>query len=232
MGAAERPTEVPSAVVSVDLCEVVRQTGLAMLEIRGGTINDMVSNPETGFLDYGIALNGWDPEAAQGYKLQYAQNLMFHNKVNPTKHHEAIRSFLRSWQQRGIYTLANTSTPEGCELSTIRFLQHYYPGCFNGIMFPRNHDGNGATTKAMSVGHVLEAMQEETGFEVNRVPILAIDDAPHHAIDFQKAGIETYVPMYPWNVNVENQPLISRIDDSLGPLGAFIAVDQRLSALQ
>lgn len=232
-GVAEVPQVQPTAIVSLDLCEVVRETGLALLQLRGGNLDDMVVDKATGYMDYGSHLNGWhdNPDVDSQIMVQLMlQEFMHHDHVAPMPLSTAIGNMLRKWRAEGAYVIANTSTLPGCELSTIRFLDEVYPGCVQGILLPRNHDGLGKVTKIQALEATKQAIIKETGYDLSDTPVIAIDDAFHHAESYDKQGVKTFMPAYDWNEALENVGIIERIERRLpGTIDTFIAVDQYLA---
>lgn len=228
-GTAEVPTALPTAFLSVDLCEVVRETAGSLFATRGGTIEDMVVDAETGYMDYSKELNGWG-EDHQWYKQTLLQEYMHHDHVKPVPHSGTISDLLRAWRQKGVYIVANTSTLAGCEASTIRFLHEQFPNCFQGILLPRNHDGKGSTTKAMIFDELIRSVQRElnTSDETNEIPRIAIDDALHHSVDLHEGGSMVFVPAYPWNEALEHHPDIQRVPQLFGTVDTFAAMDIHL----
>ena len=214
-GVAERPDTIPKAIVSLDLREVVRETGLALLEMRGGTLDDMVADGTTGEMDYGSTLNGWHNDIAQPNRQLYIQEFMHHDMVRPVKYRGAIRALMQKWRDENVYVIANTSTLPGCELSTIRFLNEHYPDCFRGILLPRNHDGKGKVTKAMALQATTAAIQYNLQASDTNIPTFAIDDAMHHATDLDTVGTTVLVPAYAWNTGFDNHATIHRIAQNL-----------------
>lgn len=224
-GVAEQPLRPPTAILSVDLCEVVRNTGLSVLKIPGATIEDMVADGQTGYMDYGSTVNGWSEESAQSNRQLYIQELMQHDHVDPAPYTDVIRAFMERWRDQGVYVIANTSTLPGCELNTIRFLDQHFPDCFQGILLPRNHDGQGSVTKSMILSETMHAIATQTEY-LTQGPTVAIDDAMHHANDFDRDGVQVFVPAYAWNEGFDDHPRIVRVGQTLGTVDTFVAVDQ------
>ena len=97
-------------------------------------------------------------------------------------------------------------------------------------MLPRNHDGNGPVTKARAHNETLQAISEQAGYELEKVPIVAIDDALHHAKTYSENGVKTFVPGYDWNTSATNHQSVTRIERDLpGTIDTFIAVDRYLA---
>ncbi len=223
-GILELPKENPRAIISLDLCEVLRETGPA--------VTRMYSHNDADFLhDYGIyygdSVLGSD---AQGARSVLFPHLMHMNSVRPVPFSEAITAFMHRWRENGVHIIANTSTLPGCEVSTVRFLSEQYPRTAQGILFPRNHDGKGTTTKAAILQHAKERITTETGFDLSHTPTIAIEDAHHHAVGYIDAPSETHVimPAYSWNTDLDEHPDVTRVEQGFGTLDAFIATDNYL----
>ena len=193
----------------------------------------MVVDKSTGYMDYGSHLNGWhdNPEVDTQVMVQLIlQEFMHHDHVPPMSLNTAIGSMLRKWRNDGVYVIANTSTLPGCELSTIRFLDEVYPGCTQGILLPRNHDGLGKITKMQALEATKQAISRESGYDLTDTPVVAIDYAYHHAKSYDEQGIKTFMPAYDWNEALENIGSIERIERRLpGTIDTFVAADQYLS---
>jgi hypothetical protein len=229
-GACTTPTEVPTGFAVLDLCEVVRETGLGLLRLRGGTLDDMVVDTDGTSLDYGAELNGWHDDP-QPKRQQMIQQLMHHDLIPPVRMSEGIKALIAHWKAKGVYVVADTSTLPGCELSTIAFLAKQYEGCFDGILLPRNHDGLGSVTKADAFMETQNAMSRVLGTdEVFDRPIVFIDDAAHHATAFANtfAHADVIMPEYEWNRVCEENPRIDRVTQSIGTIDAFVMADKYL----
>lgn len=232
-GIAEVPEAQPTAIVSLDLDEIVRMSGLSLIHLRGGVLDDMVTDGARGHLDYGSHLNGWEDHDSlepQAMRHLMLQELMHAGRVPPVEYHSVIATFLREWRAQDVYTIVNTSTLSGCELSTIKFLDEHFPGCTQGLLLPRNHDGHGSVTKAQSLRATLQAINEQTAWHTDGIPVIAIDDASHHAQDYDKAGIKTFMPSYDWNTGCQEVGTIERIPQHWpGTVDTFVAVDRYLT---
>lgn len=225
-GACTKPDQRPTAYAVLDLCEVLRETALGLVHLRSGTIDDIHVDEHGSTLDYGSAFNGWF-ENPQAQRSMHIQELMNHDQIAPVKFSESIATMIRDWKKRGIYIVADTSTLPGCELATVAFLADYYPGCFDGILFPRNHDGMGDTTKAEAFLATQEAIATVFGEEQSQ-PVVLIDDAEHHAVAFSEglSHARVIMPEYRWNAICEDNPRIDRTAQSLGTLSSFILADK------
>ncbi len=230
-GVINLPRSAPTAVISMDLCEVVRSSALSLLRIPGGDLSDMVYDVTTGFHDYGSRSNGIPDARAQPWRQLHLQQFMNHDVVEPVPYNETIVAFMKKWQNNGVYIFANTSTLPGCELATVEFLQTYYPGCFQGIMLPGNHDGNGATTKVDALGEVLSALELAGTGTIGHT--IAVEDATHHIKTYQEHNVTTFVPSYGWNAPTDGLSGVERISTERlgGTIEAFVALDQYLAAL-
>lgn len=223
-GICETPTKQPTAILSLDLCEIVRETGPSLTTIY--------SADKTAFADdygnyYGNTLLGDD---AQLKRTLLLAELMSANYVKPVPYAEALHAFLENWGKQGVYVLANTSTLEGGEESTVKFLAEYYTAATKGILFPRNHDGLGSTTKAGILRHAKNKLQVATGFDFESIPTIAIEDAHHHATNYmaEDPNIQLFMPAYTWNEPLDNIDRITRVEQQLGTLDTFIAADEHI----
>ena len=230
-GACTAPSEVPTGYAVLDLCEVVRETGLGILKLRGGTLDDMVVNDEGSSLDYGSNYNGWpDDQDPQAKRQLIIQQLMHHDLIPPVRMSEGIKALITSWKSKGVYVVADTSTLPGCELSTVAFLADQYEGCFDGILLPRNHDGQGDVTKADAFMETQRSIADQLGTDAYNAPIVFIDDAAHHATAFADtfAHADVIMPEYAWNRVCEENPRIDRVTQTIGTIDAFILADKYL----
>ena len=221
-GICEVPQSQPRAILSLDLCEVVRSTGTSVTRIY--------EHDDTRYLEdygayYGDAVLG---EFAQQKRELLLPQLMHYDLVQPVRYSDAITAFLRRWREAGVFIVANTSTLPGCEISSIRFLANNYPTTTQGILLPRNHDGNGMVTKAAILQHVTQKITNATGFEISSLPIFAIEDAQHHAASYVRLNnsVEVIVPAFSWNASLDNESRITRVEQQFGTLDTFIATDE------
>lgn len=223
-GVCEIPDEKPAAIISLDLCEIVRETGNSVARMYG---HDLTS------AHYGEQISGLEDNQALREKIVFtAIQELIHNKiVTPVPYAEAIHTFLRNWRAQGVYILANTSTHEGCEPGTIRFLDEHYPGAAQGILFPRNHDGNGSITKARILQEAKDEIDWQLGSNLDDVPTIAIEDALHHGLDYKRQGIPVFMPAYSWNEPLEHHKGITRVEQRFGTADTFAEVDQHLRKL-
>lgn len=225
-GVCERPEEKPSVIISLDLCEIVRQTGPSLTRIYS---HDTPSIEDGYGVYYGDEVLGDDTQQAREILLP---NLMHLDHVVPVPFSDAITAFMQRWRKRGAYIIANTSTLPGCELSTVRFLSEHYPQTTRGILLPRNHDGQGATTKAGILHHSKEQISSLLGFELQDTPTIAIEDAYHHAMGYidHPSDVHIFMPTYSWNELLEENGNVTRVQQQFGTLDTFIAVDEYLQS--
>ncbi|MCX6727204.1 MAG: hypothetical protein NTX11_00095 [Candidatus Saccharibacteria bacterium] len=217
-GAVRTPDQVPTFVASIDLCEVVRHTKGSLLGVAGIPLSELdLSNT------YHDATSVSD-DAVQ----PIIQTLMNHDHVDPIEGIEEIRDIMRSWRELGAYVVANTSTLPGCETSTTSFLHQYLEGCFDGIVFPRNHDGSGPISK----GHAL-AFIIDTYCEPSKTRALHIDDTFYHCNSVKEHvsaligadNISTIMPVYPGSPAVPKGTI-----SATSPMHAFMIADSIVSA--
>jgi hypothetical protein len=223
-GICELPDNQPTAILSLDLCEVLRETGPSLTRMYGRTVGDTLH-------DYGAYYgDGLLGDREQFSREKILPELMRHNTVTPVPFSEAIHAFLQRWNQAGVYTVANTSTLPGCETSTTQFIADHYPDVIKGILFPRNHDGKGGTTKASILEKTKQTLACQTGYDMETIPSFAIEDAHHHAVDYTEhpSSIQVFMPNYSWNSTLSEQENITIVEQRLGTIDTFIAVDEAL----
>jgi hypothetical protein len=189
-GAVRTPDHTPTFVASIDLCEVVRHTKGSVLGVVGIPLSELELSST-----YHDAISVND-EAMQ----PIIQTLMHHDHIEPIEGIAAIGEIMRGWRKFGAYVVANTSTLPGCETATTAFLHKYLEGCFDGIVFPRNHDGAGPISK----GHALSFLIAEF-CDPEDVRALHIDDTFYHCNSVREHvgalvgpdRISTIMPLYP-----------------------------------
>jgi hypothetical protein len=171
LGVVEYHDQRPDAVLSVDLCDVLRDTCRDYRRAAG------LSDIRTHDYQYGVEANGLDICTA------VVQRLMNRGEVAAVEEVADIANILRAIRAAGALVIANTSTLIGCESATIdeRFMATHLRGCFDGIVFPRNHDGTGPISKAIAAAMVME----QEGIDTETTPVVHIDDAPHHVRSFR-----------------------------------------------
>ena len=190
LGVTRPPETTPELVVSVDLCEVLRMTHASLRTVEEPFGTPFKPEP------YG---NGTRSLRTAIDVISVAQVLINHDLVRPVEEINYLAGFLQRWRKLGAYVIANTSTSEGCELGTVSFLQRFTPGCFDGILFPRNHDGTGKITKGIALRSTIDRYTEPD----QALNIVHIDDASHHLEALPKAfadraatTIATFQPLY------------------------------------
>lgn len=217
-GAVRTPDQPPTFVASIDLCEVVRHTKASLLGIAGISRSELtLSNT------YHDAI-GVGPGAMQ----PILQTLMHNDHIEPVEGIERIGDIMRSWRQAGAYVVANTSTLSGCETSTTTFLGKHLEGCFDGIVFPRNHDGEGPTSKGQALSFIIKAFSNPA---VTRA--LHIDDTPYHCEAVQAhvgdllgpGNVTTIMPIFRGSPSVPTGTIAAE-----SPLHAFTIADGIVSA--
>lgn len=225
-GACNVPPAQPTAFAVLDLCEVVRETGIAISRLGGGGLKE-IFNHEKGAADYGASFLNFQRDDMIQITVQL---MMDHDLVDAVKFHEALTAFMQRWKKADAYIVADTSTLPGCENNTIDFLERYYPSCFDGILLPRNHDGNGQVTKAMAFAATQEAIANIFGDEIYDVPVVYIEDTPHHTTTFKNAFPDSkiFMPEYDWNTNHDQHTDVTIVPRHLGTVDSFIAADNYL----
>ncbi len=205
-----------STLVSVDLCEVVRESLSGVLSLGGFNLESM-----RGYYSVDKVFDVDEQQHPEAVTRLF-QALMIEDKIEPVDNINDIRSILQHMRESGAYIVANTSTLPGCEPSTLRFMDAYLEHCFDGILFPRNHHGDGKLTKGVAMGSVVN----ELG---TIVKTLHIDDAKHHVyatrITAGQLGTNHFdvTPIYPWNDDAQDLNLAAT------PLEAFQLLQEDIS---
>ena len=211
-----------SGVVSVDLCDVLRTSGEDY-----GRLFDVKSFEEI------YTQWGWyNPHSEKGIGSDVLSPLvtgmMVLDGVQPVPEAAQIKEILLRMKQKGIIILANTSTLEGCEPSTIRFLKTYFDGCFDGILLPRNPYGTTTVTKGSILRDAIYLIHELQGQHL--MFVAHIDDSPTHVNHVDAIAEELDIPFYhavpraPWNAHI---PGVIHTDT---PLAAFEHIERCIAS--
>ncbi len=187
-GSIRVPERGPRVFASIDLCEVIRETSRAVRSV------ELPEGPESDCVHcYAEGLSIADDI------MPVVQTLMNGDVVPPIDNIGDIANILRSWRRAGVYVSANTSTLPGCEEPTIRFLERYLSGCFDGLLLPRNHDGTLPLTKGIAAQQLVRALATEE----QPIAAIHIDDLSHHNQGFREAigqlpgaTVATFQPTY------------------------------------
>lgn len=190
LGVTKPPEGMPSVVVSVDLCEVVRMTHASIRTVEEPFGTPFTPEP------YG---SGTHSLRTKRDVVSVAQVMINSGNIQPVPEIHHIARHLWLWRKMGAYIVANTSTSEGCEPGTVQYLAEHTPGGFDGILFPRNHDGTGTVTK----GNALRAVIDRYIHPDQPLHVLHIDDTSHHLENMPKAFsdrdntvVKTFQPLY------------------------------------
>lgn len=201
LGTIRDPEAAPEVVVSVDVCEVLRQSHEAYRSVEDVSGEPIKSNIFI-YGDYGdrkLSISSYSDVT------NVLRVLMNNNLVMPVEDIDKIATIMQNWRNLGAYVVANTSTLPGCEPGTIDFFNTYLPDCFDGLLLPRNHDGSLPLTKGVAIKNLIGKFREDLG----QVPKLAmhIDDAPHHQHGFIREHedqsdytVATFAPYYKLDV--------------------------------
>jgi len=201
------PNNPPNAVLSVDLCEVVRETGAGVRtieepDLRPGSSQDS-NSPCAHHYGEGLSVHN-QIDAASVVTV-----LMNGDYIEPVKDIGYIHAILASCRKLGIFVVANTSTLPGCELATIRFMKRNLPNAFDGLLLPRNHDNSSPLTKGVAVRMLIDRLLFKPSTPENRFPtspltVVHVDDVSEHNRNFHRAfekrddvGITTIQPLRP-----------------------------------
>lgn len=177
LGVFVPPSQPPKAIASVDLCEVIRETSIALDHATGYEPSRRGHySKDRWFLGDHHGEHG--DKFDMSFKTAVFQAIMSRALVPPVDDIEAIKLIMMRWRAEGVFVIANTSTLSGCEVGTItKQLKTYVPDCFDGIVFPRNHSGNeGDMTKARA----LNLVTDQAKIDAHAVPLVHIDDTVHH----------------------------------------------------
>lgn len=175
-----------TAVASIDLCEVVRDTSITLDDLTGAVRNRRSHYSEGTW--YHRSKKG--PEYEWSMVVSSVQTIMNYGLVQPVNGIERIAETLHSWRKAGVYCVANTSTLQGCEIATIKHtLGRDLPACFDAMILPRNHDGLGSVSKAAA----LSIFASESGIALAEVPKVHIDDNTQHIIGFMQHDPDTHL---------------------------------------
>lgn len=172
------PEQTVKAVASVDLCEMVRDTRKALYAAT------RVPLP-TGAWPADYSAGTWYDKKfgycrERSVVVSVIRALMSAGLVPPVEGSSEIADTLKDWRESGVWVVANTSTLPGCEPGTIEHtLAKSMRGQFDGLVLPRNHDGQGPVTKATAVRTIMK----EAG--IAGVPVVHLDDAPYHHASFR-----------------------------------------------
>jgi len=184
-GVVGLPVERPQAVVSVDFCEVLRQTGRTCGEAMG---------------IYGIEYPYAVATGLQELEIfALVRGLMNAEQVQLTENAEVILRLLQEMRTAGALVIGNTSTLPGCEVATMRFISKHYPGAFDGVNFNTGgHDPAVAKkrTKAWAIDSIMRDIDPTFQAADPAFKVFSIDDRPHHNQSFHDlfAGAVTYMP--------------------------------------
>jgi hypothetical protein len=179
-GAWSEPEQPIIAIASIDLCEVLRQTSVALDHITGMPPSVRSRYPYNSWFHRDVTDHNYE-ESVVVTAVRVAMN---HGLVAPMHDLDETRDMLTYWRSQGVYITANTSTLPGCELGTIHdFTERYgLANCFDALLLPRNFDGKGTMTKAVA----LELLAETVGVDLAKTPFVHIDDSLHHIEAFSR----------------------------------------------
>lgn len=164
------PQKTPEVYVSLDICEVMRDTHLAVRSLISVNEERYKGNIHA----YGIGTcleNAADHQAA-------IRVLMNAGHVKPVESIGEISDIIEEASDVGAYVFANTSTLSGCEIATVDFLKEYVPKGLQGVAFPRNHDGLHPLTKGVVLKNIVDRFSDPK----NHTLAIHLDDVPHHNI--------------------------------------------------
>jgi hypothetical protein len=202
LNACQVPKKAPTAIVSMDMCEMLRRTGESLGLVFNPYGVNLPTHPSCNRPSYDSLLEEKGLEDIRWWVDTLVQELADSNSIPPVDFIDDIAIIFRDLRSMGVYIVANTSIVGGAEKGTLRFIHKYMNGCFDGILFPRNYmaDEN-QMTKARAIASVQQAIETQTNFSAN-VPIYAVDDTPKHLEQMhEKLGAVCFIPPYPWNSN-------------------------------
>ncbi len=182
LGVFSAPKTKITDIISLDLCEVVRESSQALHDATGVPLDDSGAFYQQGTW-YAPEVVGREFE--RSITVSILQVLINNHLVHPVQYISGISSIVRNWRNSGAFVVANTSTLPGCEPGTISHtLQKTLPGCFDGIVFPRGYDNDGEITK----NQALAIICAEAGVDYEKLPIMHIDDSNGHHGAFRSAS--------------------------------------------
>lgn len=225
-GVVRVPNTRPDTFLSVDVCEVFRQTHATLR-----TVEEPFGTPILDMHDYCVGMSSiecnTDLDGKYADIKTIAQVLIGDNLIQPVDDIDRIASLMRNWREQGVYIFANTSTLEGCERGTINFFRRYMPGTLDGLLFPRNFDGLGTVTKGVAAAQLIETFRRPD----TETTALHVDDLGHHLSAFHLAvgalsgvRIATFQPEYS-----STKPLHTESLQTTTPLAAFEQLDAFLA---
>jgi len=188
LGALAMTENMPHTYLSVDVCEVLRGTHECLR-----TIEEAAGTPIDEMHEYG---NGLKSLSSYADIQSVAQVMMNAKLVKPAENIHLISSIMQQLRRSGAYIFANTSTLPGCEQATVDFFADFLPGCFDGIVFPRNFSGqedgmNKGKAAATVMRQCLESAVTEQDIEAAEYKITAVhidDRTPHHETFLKEVG--------------------------------------------
>lgn len=214
------PDHPPRAYVSVDVCEVLRETHLTLRSI----VNPY-ENYQGDMHPYGV---GTIFHESYADKQSVFQVMMSRGLVPPVDGIEKIAAIIQSVHEMGVYVFANTSTLPGCEPGTIEFFKKHVPNGLSGVAFPRNWYGGNRLNK----GHVVKNVVERFPGENGKAFIIKIDDTPYHTKDvrliageIEGSEVVTTIPDYPSPYESDEDSIVVPT-----PLDAFKLMQELLVA--
>ncbi len=224
LGVMYTPAERPTAFVSLDLCEVVRHTCASLWALERP-----FDTPIDNIHGYGV---GMDIVKGSGDVIRYVTALMNNDLVQPMQGLDQMAEMVRDWREKGAYVFANTSTLPGCEAATVKYLGERMLGCFDGIVFPRNHDNTGTMNKGIAARILIDScMQDFEAPAEKSVPVVHVDDLSHHLSSFRRevgqlpyTDVVTYQPLYPSEFAPDAKSV-----HAATPLESFQMVDHMLA---
>jgi len=174
LGVVAYPDREITGFVSVDLCEVVRETGAACREQLG------YKGPFERTNEYAFGTLTTDAMIDSAVRSVANSEL----GVPVAEDIDETAKLLHRLRKGGAFVVANTSIVSGCEIATIdeRLMATHLRGCFDGILFPRNHDGRGTMTKVGALALVVQQL----GLDMREQHIAHIDDTSHHIKAFRE----------------------------------------------
>lgn len=203
-------------LLSVDVCEVLRQTGNGLLSLAGTSVESIYEKGCHYVSALSEQMSGLPPSAdvippALKGVMNADANTMAEYPIRPTiiepiEGWGSIREILTYLREQDVAVIANTSTLPQCELATIDYIHNWYKECFDGFLFPGNHHGHAGQ---LNKGDALDSVMNTK--EMSRLKRVAkIDDTPYHVqAVLDKAAqrgitqLAGFVPAYNWNRNFD-----------------------------
>lgn len=219
-GVMAKPASAPEVFISLDVCEVMRESHLAIRSVVFANEERFSGNIHK----YGF---GTCLQRAADYQA-VLRALVNSGNTQPVPDIDKISRIIEEAADDGAYIFANTSVLEGAELGTIDFFKKHIPKGLSGVAFPRNHHGTLPLTKGVVFKNVVDEFSDPN----TEVFAMHIDDTPHHNVSVRQEMAKrpqsttvTVTPQYETHLPVDPE---SELVET--PLAAFQAMRRILQS--